>query len=136
MKNMKIKTILAILAISTSANASFKLKEITCVSKAKYEYARQFKIYDLATLEENSTEPSASFNDAGLVGWTASLELVSLSFSNECENKFEISLSHKDLADLARGRVKKITGQMDYYQAGYEEEYDEEGLEIICQKTK
>lgn len=130
-----MKNLITVLALtfSFSALANNSLPDaIKCTSNGTSSAVQSFSI-----LEINSFEPEATIPDQSFLQINVDAGRIEISFSNECDNGYGITLSIDDLRDLKNGKVKEIKGMIDYSdvelsEARNTEEAQEEKVEIVC----
>jgi hypothetical protein len=130
-----MKTIVSaiLLSVSVSAFAGQSLPDsIKCKSNALSSAVQSFEITEIT-----SFEPDSSIPDASLLNLSVDAGTFEVSFSNECDNGYTVSLQIDDLRALKAKSVKSIKGELNYSdvelsEARNSEEAEEEKVEIIC----
>ncbi len=131
---MKKTFITAALLISQLSFAAVKFPAtIHCKApKALSKMVRSFSITDL-----NTESPKSSIPDTSSLDHTNDRDyILQVSFSNECDNSYGLIFYAQDLARLAKGEIKKVSGLMNYSDAFMPEkpnrQSDEETITVIC----
>lgn len=130
-----MKTIISaiVLSFSLSAFAAGKLPDsLKCKSNALSSAVQSFEITEITSLEPDSTIP-----DASLLNLSVDAGTFEVSFSNECDNGYTISLELEDMRALKARKVKEIKGKLSYSdvelsEARNSEESEEETVEVTC----
>lgn len=128
-----MKNIITILALTFSFSALATLPDsIKCSSKATSDAVKEFTIKDITTME-----PDSSIYDASFLNLSVDAGTLEMSFSNQCDNWYSVSVKTYDLRDLIAGKVKSIKGMMKYSdvplsEAHNSEEAMEEEISITC----
>ena len=128
-----MKTIISVLALIFSFSALATLPDsIKCTSDATSETVKQFTISEITTME-----PDSSIYDASFLNLSVDAGTLEMSFSNQCDNWYSVSLKTYDLRDLKAGEVQSIDGMMKYSdvplsEANNSEEAMEEEISITC----
>lgn len=130
-----MKTIVSalLLSVSLSAFAGGPIPDsITCTSKALSTAVQSFEITDITSFEPDSTIP-----DASLLNLTVDAGTFEVSFSNECDNGYTVTLQIDDLRALKAKTATEIKGTLTYSdvelsEARNSEEAEQETVEIIC----
>jgi hypothetical protein len=121
------------LASSLSAFAGTSLPDaITCKSNAVSSAVKSFEISEI-----NSFEPDSTIPDSGLLNLSVDAGTFEVSFSNECDNGYTITLQIDDLRALRMKKLKEIKGTLTYSdvelsEARNSEEAEEEKVAIVC----
>lgn len=130
-----MKRIISVLLLSFSltAIAAERLPDsIKCKSDALSSAVKSFEITEI-----NSFEPDSTIPDASLLNLSVDAGTFEVSFSNECDNGYTVSLQIDDLRALRAKKVKTIKGKLSYSdvelsEARNSEEAEEETVEISC----
>lgn len=127
-----MKTFLALLVFSFSVAASTLPDKLTCVSKATSSKVTSFEILELNTLEPDSTIYDSSF-----LTLTSDAGQLSVSFSNQCDNWYEVKFNLKELRELQKKERKEVSGILSYSDVELSEirnseEPEEEKVPVIC----
>lgn len=127
-----MKMFLALVAFSFSVSASTLPDKLTCISKATSSKVSNFEILDL-----NSLEPDSTIFDSSFLTLTSDAGQLSVSFSNQCDNWYEVKFNLNELRELQKKQRKEVTGILNYSdvelsEARNSEEPEEEKVPVIC----
>ncbi len=123
---------IALILMSTSVLAGNLPEKIICKSNALSSNVKSFEITELHTLE-----PDSSIFDSSFLNLTSDAGQVTVSFSNECDNWYEVKFRIQDLRDLKNGLIKEVAGELNYSDVDLSEirnstEPEEEKIQVIC----
>lgn len=117
-------------------------KKITCTSAATSKNAQKFDLMNLGSIKANSSSNSDLQIDSTIADSSPLLaeragKMLTVGFSNECDNSYGITFDRNDLIALNMGRVKSITAKMVYSDAHLNDEKGQNGnveetLDINC----
>ncbi len=82
-------------------------------------------------------EPDSSIYDASFLNLSVDAGTLDMSFSNQCDNWYSVTLKTYDLRDLEAGKVKSINGMIKYSDVPLSEAHNsdeamEEEISIVC----
>lgn len=121
------------LASSLSAFAGTKIPDaISCKSNALSTAVQSFEITEITSFEPDSTIP-----DSSLLNLSVDAGTFEVSFSNECDNGYTVTLQIDDLRELEAKTLTAIKGRLTYSdvelsEARNSEEAEQEEVDIIC----
>ncbi len=128
-----MKNLITIFTLSFSFSVLAKLPDsIKCSSLATSETVKEFTISEITTME-----PDSSIYDTSFLNLEVDAGTLDMSFSNQCDNWYSVTLKTYDLRDLKVGIVKSVEGTLKYSdvplsEARNSEEAEEETVKIIC----
>jgi hypothetical protein len=139
----KLPALLATLFSLNSLAAEVVVPDTLYCTPTQAEYLSSFELQGLnqekATLDfgpEDSVNGGADFYNKGVEG-----QNYNLGFSNGCDNSFSFTFFAADLTALKKGKVTKVTGLLNYFNANSSDAAGEDGQQdetvaVVCTATK
>lgn len=123
---------IALILMSSSAFAGILPDKLVCQSKATSTNVKSFEITEL-----NTFEPDSTIYDSSFLNLTSDAGEVTVSFSNQCDNWYQVKFNLKELRELKKQLRKEVVGVLNYSDvnlsdARNSEEPEEEKVQVIC----